>query len=145
MLALRTSRIPAFLNSVHCAFASLLSTFDKRGLTDRLFWNIGFGRVRRHTDSTGKLQGKTCSGSPGKKAMIFLRGIHGHSHGDQARRKKTRKTVKEAESPTKRCTSSCESIGRLCGPRSCRREEARLVGCWQSSDCEGGEEAVGEG
>jgi hypothetical protein len=22
---------------------------------------------------------------------------------------------------------------------------ARLVGCWQSDDCEGGEEAVGEG
>ena len=29
--------------------------------------------------------------------------------------------------------------------RSHRREEARLVGCGQSGDGEGGEEAVGEG
>jgi len=26
-----------------------------------------------------------------------------------------------------------------------RREEARFVGCWESGDCEGDEEAVGEG
>jgi hypothetical protein len=32
-----------------------------------LLGNIGFGRVRRHTDSTGKLRGKTCSGNPDKK------------------------------------------------------------------------------
>jgi hypothetical protein len=39
----------------------------------------------------------------------------------------------------------CKSIGRLCGARSCEREEARFVGCRQSGDCKGGEEAVGEG
>jgi hypothetical protein len=38
--------------------------------------------------------------------------------------------------------SACgyKSIGRLCGARSRRREEARFVRCWQSGDCEGGEE-----
>ena len=38
-----------------------------------------------------------------------------------------------------------KSIGRLCGARSHRREEARFVGCRQSGDSEGGEEAVGKG
>src|SRR5580693_3911676 len=75
----------------------------------------------------------------------FTRRIHGHSCSDQARRKKTRKAVRQTESPSKRCTSGCKSIGRLCGARSCRREEARVVGCGKSGDCDGGEEAVGEG
>jgi hypothetical protein len=41
--------------------------------------------------------------------------------------------------------SGCKSIGRLCGARSRRREEARHDGCWQSGDFEGVEEALGEG
>jgi len=54
------------------------------------------------------------------------------------------KSARQAESPIERCTSGCKSIGRLCGARSRQREEARFVGCWQSGDFEGGEEAVGE-
>ena len=49
--------------------------------------------------------------------------------------------LQQTDGGTGRCTSS----GALCGARSCGREEARLVGRGQSGDCEGGEEAVGEG
>ena len=58
---------------------------------------------------------------------------------------KKENSKRKAESPTKRCTSGCKRIVRLCGARSCRPEEARFVGCWQGGDCEGGEEAMGEG
>ena len=59
--------------------------------------------------------------------------------------RKLEKQLGKLTAPTERSTSGCESIGRLRGARSRRREEARLVGCWQSGDCEGGEKAVGEG
>jgi hypothetical protein len=38
-----------------------------------------------------------------------------------------------------------ESSGTFSRCRGERREEMHFVGCWQSGDCEGGEEAVGEG
>jgi hypothetical protein len=64
---------------------------------------------------------------------------------DQTRREKARKAATQAESSIERSTSGRKSIGPLCGARGCRREEASVIGCWQSGDCEGGEEAVGEG
>jgi len=53
---------------------------------------------------------------------------------------KTRTAARQVESPIGWDSSGCKSIGRLCGARSRRREEARPVRCWQSGDCEGGEE-----
>ena len=41
--------------------------------------------------------------------------------------------------------AGCKGLRRFNEPRNREREEARLVGRWQSGDCEGGEEAVGEG
>jgi hypothetical protein len=48
------------------------------------------------------------------------------------------------EEKNSKAARSAFGTGRLCGARSSRREEARFVGCGQSSDCEGGEEALGE-
>ena len=59
--------------------------------------------------------------------------------------KKTRKAARQAESPIEWSASGRKSIGRLCGARSHRREEAHLVGCRQGGDCQGGEKEVGEG
>jgi len=53
--------------------------------------------------------------------------------------------AKQAAATAERSAFGCKSIERLCGARSRRREEARLIGCWQSGDWEGGEETVGEG
>src|SRR5580704_3572181 len=72
----------------------------------------------------------------------FTRRIHEHSCSDQARKKKARKAIRQAESSIERCTSGCQSIGRLCGARSRRREEARSVRFWQSGDSEGGKEKM---
>jgi hypothetical protein len=40
---------------------------------------------------------------------------------------------------------AAKAFGAFRRTRSCRREEARFISCWQSGDFKGGEEAVGEG
>ena len=60
------------------------------------------------------------------------------------RREEAQKATGEVTAPVERGPSRCKSIGQHCGARACRSEEARFVGCWESGNCEGGEEAVGE-
>jgi hypothetical protein len=59
--------------------------------------------------------------------------------------RKLEKQLGQVRAQTNRSTSGCKSTGRLCGARSRRREEARFVGCWESGDYQGREEAVGGG
>jgi len=60
----------------------------------------------------------------------------------------THKTSQVAES-VERIGFGCRSVGQFneptSEPRTKEREEARLVGCWQSGEYQGSEEAVGEG
>ena len=51
--------------------------------------------------------------------------------------RKLEKQLHKLQHQLKGAPSSCQSIGRLCGARSCRREKARPVGCWQSGDYQG--------
>ncbi len=67
------------------------------------------------------------------------------SCSNQARREKARKGVRQATSQIGRSPSRGKSLGPFRRARGYRHKEAGFVRCWLSSDCEGGEKAVGEG
>ena len=75
---------------------------------------------------------------------IPRRGSHEHTGGNQARTEKGKKEVGQATASVEWLGGGSKSFGRFNEPRNKERGEARLVGCWQSGDCPGGEEAVGE-
>src|SRR5450755_2183396 len=74
-----------------------------------------------------------------------MRGIHGHSCSNQARRKKARKAAGQTTTSIGWSSECCKSLRAFRRTRSWRGEEAHFIGCWQSGDFEGFKETVGKG
>ena len=57
--------------------------------------------------------------------------------------KKVKKQLAKLQHQLSSLHGAAKALGQS-AERSNRRKEARVVGCWESEDCESGEKAVGE-